>query len=193
MSPEIHHRLLPYAQRLEGRRTENVKLVVIHCTELPDLAMARIWGEKEIHQQSQTGNSGHFYIDRDGRIEQWVPLNRIAHHARSFNPQSIGIELVNNGRYPGWFQSGRQQMTDPYPGAQIEALEALLNHLVAQQLPGLKEITGHEDLDTGMQPSEDKPDIMIRRKLDPGPCFPWSVFMDKTLLRRLPAWEPVRE
>jgi len=186
LSPEIQHRPLPYTQRLEGRRTESIKLVVIHCTELPDLAMARIWGETAIYRNSQTGNSGHFYIDRDGSIEQWVPLDRVAHHARGFNPQSIGIELVNNGRYPDWFQSGHQQMTEPYTGAQIDALAALLNHLLAQ-LPGLEGITGHDELDTGVRPSEDMPDIMIRRKLDPGPRFPWSVLTEKTLLKHLTA------
>ena len=186
LSLNIQNRLLPYASRLESRHSEGIRLVVIHCTELPDLAMARIWGEKEIYPQSQTGNSGHFYIDRDGSIEQWVPLNRVAHHVRSFNPQSVGIELVNNGRYPDWFNSGHQQMTESYPDIQIEVLTDLLNHL-AEKLPGLKDVAGHQDLDTEIRPAEDHPEIMIKRKLDPGPRFPWSVIMDKTLLRRLNA------
>jgi N-acetylmuramoyl-L-alanine amidase len=186
LSQKIQHRPLPYAHRLESRGTDCINLAVIHCTELPDLATARICGEKEVYPQSQTGNSGHFYIDRDGSIEEWVPLNRVAHHTRGFNPYSIGIELVNNGRYPDWFQSGHQQMTEPYPGTQIGALAALLRDLAAR-LPGLESVTGHEDLDTGMRSSQDRPDIMIRRKLDPGPCFPWSVVMDKILLSRLPA------
>jgi len=148
------------------------------------MAMARVWGERVVHPQSQTGNSGHFYIDRDGSTEQWVPLDRVAHHVKGFNPQSIGIELVNNGRYPDWFKSRHQQMSEPYPAEQIEALASLLNQLAAE-LPELDNITGHEDLDTGLIPSEDKPDIMIRRKLDPGPHFPWSSFMEKISLDRL--------
>lgn len=177
---------MAYANRLESRCTDRISLVVIHCTELPDLAAARIWGEKAVYAQSKTGNSGHFYIDRDGSIEQWVPLNRVAHHIRGFNPRSIGIELVNIGRYPDWYQSGHQQMTETYPEAQIEALASLLNHLVAQ-LSSLQGVSGHEDLDTGMQPSEDTPTIMIRRKLDPGPRFPWSGLLDEILLPRLTA------
>jgi len=175
---------LSYTQRLEKRDPARIDLVVIHCTELPDLAMARVFGEKVHHSRSQTGNSGHFYIDRDGNIEQWVPLSRVANHVRGFNPQSIGIELVNNGRYPDWFQSTHQHMNEPYPGAQIAALAALLNHLTTQ-LPGLEDIAGHEDLDTAMLPSEDRPDIMIRRKLDPGPHFPWPEVMGKIPLNRL--------
>ncbi|MGB5292212.1 MAG: N-acetylmuramoyl-L-alanine amidase [Lysobacterales bacterium] len=177
---------LPYALRLDGRNTDDINLVVIHCTELPDMATARVYGEKIHYPEKRTGNSGHFYIDRDGSIEQWVPNDRVAHHVRGFNTQSIGIELVNNGRYPDWFQSGHQVMSEPYPDLQIKALVALLNHLQTE-LPGLKTVAGHEDLDTGMIPSEDKPDIMIRRKLDPGLLFPWSVLMKKISLHRLMA------
>lgn len=183
VSPKIHQHPLPYAQQLDARCTDDINLVVIHCTELPDMAMARVYGEKVLYPDNQTGNSGHFYVDRDGSIEQWVPLNRIAHHVRGFNPQSIGIELVNSGRYPDWFHTGHQQMSEPYPELQIRALAALLNHLQTE-LPGLKNVAGHEDLDTGMVPSEDKPDIMIRRKLDPGLLFPWSGFMQKISLQR---------
>ncbi len=186
MSLKIHPCPLSYVPRLESRCTDDIKLVVIHCTELPDLATARQWGEKQVYPQSQTGNSGHFYIDRDGRVEEWVPVTRIAHHVRHFNPQSIGIELVNNGRYPNWFKSDHQHMTETYPQAQITALSGLLGHLI-KLLPTLEEIAGHEDLDTDVLPSEDKPGTMIRRKLDPGPFFPWPEIMDNGLLRRLVA------
>jgi len=183
---KVLQRPLDYVQRLESRRTDDINLVVIHCTELPDMAMARIWGEKERYPESNTGNSGHFYIDRDGSIEQWVPVSRVAHHVRGFNPQSIGIELVNNGRYPDWFLSGHQQMSEPYPDLQIKALATLLNQLQAE-FPVLEMITGHEDLDTAMIPSEDEPGTMIRRKLDPGPLFPWSGLMKQISLQRLTA------
>jgi len=180
MTLEILPRPLSYIERLEGRNEETIRQLVIHCTELPNLDMARVWGEKEVHAQSRTGNSGHFYIDRDGSIEQWVPASRVAHHTRGHNQNSIGIELVNNGRYPRWFHSEHQRMTDPYPQAQIMALTVLLSALTVK-LPGLVQLTGHEDLDSTMIPSDDNPDIMIRRKLDPGPCFPW-----KDIISRLP-------
>ncbi len=184
MTIEISQRPLSYVKRLDSRCTDCINLVVIHCTELPDLTMAREYGERIHHTDSGTGNSGHFYVDRDGSIEQWVPLDRVAHHVRGVNPRSIGIELVNNGRYPDWFQSGHQQMTEPYPDTQIKALISLIDSLVTQ-LPGLESVTGHEDLDTAMLPCEDQPEIMIRRKLDPGVHFPWSGFLEKILLSRL--------
>jgi len=186
MNRAIVQRPLSYVRRLESRCTDDISLVVIHCTELPDLPMARVFGEKVHHPKTHTGNCGHFYIDRDGSVEQWVPLSRIAHHVRGFNRQSIGIELVNDGRYPDWFFSNHQQMKEPYPEAQIESLLTLLNHLQTS-LGGLEFIAGHEDLDTGMVVSEDRSDIEIRRKLDPGPLFPWTDIMEKMTLRRYPA------
>jgi len=57
-------------------------------------------------------------------------------------------------------------------------------------LPGLEFITGHEDLDTGLQPADDAEDIMVRRKLDPGPCFPWQELLAKISLRRLQVEAP---
>jgi N-acetylmuramoyl-L-alanine amidase len=76
--------LLPYAARLDERPLEAIDLVVIHCTELPDMAMAREYGERVLYD-SGTGNSGHYYIDRDGTVFQFVPLQRIAHHVRGYS------------------------------------------------------------------------------------------------------------
>ena len=116
---------LPYEDRLDARPLGQIDLVVIHCTELPDLAMARHYGERILHA-SGTGNSGHYYIDRDGSVHVYVRPDRIAHHVRGYNPRSVGIELVNTGRYPDWLARGSQKMEEPYTGAQIASLTRLL-------------------------------------------------------------------
>jgi N-acetylmuramoyl-L-alanine amidase len=180
--PVIHDQPLPYVERLQSRALAGIDLVAIHCTELPNLATAREYGERTVHA-SGTGNSGHYYIDRDGRIVRYVPDERIAHHVRGHNEHSIGIELVNTGRWPDWFDSRRQAMTDPYPDVQIEALLSLLAHLSAT-LPGLQEIAGHEELDSGMIAASDDPSRQVRRKLDPGPMFPWHAIVPACGLER---------
>lgn len=162
---------LPYVDRLQARSRDSIDLVVIHCTELPDLATAREYGERTLHP-SGTGNSGHYYIDRDGSVFRYVPDERVAHHTRGYNERSIGIELVNTGRYPDWFDSRWQAMTEPYPDAQIDALNALIAHLDAA-LPTLRQIAGHQDLDTDVVPASDDATRQVRRKLDPGTMFPW--------------------
>ena len=164
---------LPYAGLLEPREAARVDLVVIHCTELPDLTAAREFGTRIHYPNSGTGHSGHYYIDRDGRVEEWVPPERIAHHVRGFNPRSLGIELVNRGRYPDWLNSNKQVMTEPYAEKQITSLIQLLGLLCAAN-QGLQWISGHEQLDTEKVPATDDPRIRVNRKCDPGPLFPWE-------------------
>ena len=176
-------RLLPYISRLETRRSSSITLAVIHCTELPDLKTARDYGEKIHYKESGTGNSGHFYIERSGRIESWVPIDRVAHHVRGYNAASIGIELDNLGRYPDWLDSRMQNMKQAYTDIQIEALIALLEGLQAD-CSELHWIAGHEDLDLSEVPSSDRSDVQVRRKRDPGPLFPWERLMASTNLNR---------
>ena len=181
--PAVHVWPLPYEARLCERSAGEVDLAVVHCTELPDLAMAREYGERVLHE-SGTGNSGHYYIDRDGSVHLFVRPNRIAHHTRGYNPRSIGIELVNTGRYPDWLDSRRQSMDEPYTPAQIHALVALLASL-RQELPALQWIAGHEDLDTTRVPATDDSTREVARKRDPGPRFPWDEVVAGTRLQRL--------
>ena len=175
---------LPYVALLPERDTENVELAVVHCTELPDLQMAREYGERVLHP-SGTGNSGHYYVDRDGAIYCYVPVTRSANHVYGHNANSIGIELVNRGRFPHWWDSRHQEMTEPYPAIQITALRSLLADL-RQQLPSLHEIAGHEVLDTRMVAASDDPARYVRRKLDPGCMFPWTEVLRDCALAR---WE----
>ena len=174
---------LPYEALLDERPRNRIDLVVIHCTELPDLAMARSFGERALYD-SGTGNSGHYYIDRDGSVHQYVAVERIAHHVRGYNPRAVGIELVNTGRYPDWLAAGSQSMAEAYTEQQIIALTALLNQL-QRELPSLKFIAGHEELDTTQVPASDDEEVLVHRKLDPGPLFPWHRVMRDITLQRL--------
>ena len=177
---------LAYADRLQARTRDAIDLAVVHCTELPDLPTAREYGQRIHYPQSQTGNSGHFYIDRDGSVQQWVPLERVAHHVRGHNAHSIGIELVNRGRFPHWLHVAHQTMQEAYADAQIDALIALLAHL-RRQLPQLRHIAGHDDLDTDEVPAADDPQRAVRRKCDPGPLFPWPRVLAAVPLQRIAA------
>ncbi len=181
--PIIEVAPLSYEWRLDARPLERIELVVIHCTELPDLAMARQYGERIHYPESGTGNSGHYYVDRDGTVHRFVAPERVAHHTAGHNRDSIGIELVNRGRYPHWHRTDHQRMEEPYPEPQIDALLALLAHL-REALPNLERIAGHEDLDRRLVPASDAPGRMVRRKVDPGPLFPWDRVLAGAGLRR---------
>lgn len=176
---------LSYVGRLVKRGLQDIDLVVIHCTELPDLQSAREFGERIHYPESGTGNAGHVYIDRDGGAQCWIDVQRVAHHVRDFNERSVGIELVNNGRWPDWLHSERQVMTEPYPVAQVDALSKVLD-LLTRTIPSLRWIAGHEQLDRERVPASDDPARRVYRKRDPGPLFPWSRVLSSTVLKRLP-------
>ena len=182
-APRIALQPLPYVDLLAPREASDIALVVIHCTELPDLSTARVYGERVLYD-SATGASGHWYIDRDGAIVEYVPATRVAHHVRGHNAASVGIELVNTGRFPDWYDSRRQAMDEAYPPAQIDALVALLAHLRAT-LPNLRDIAGHEDLDAGRVAASDDPAVTVARKRDPGPLFPWPDVLARVPLTRI--------
>lgn len=181
--PGLQVQPLPYHDRLPLRDPATLEMVVIHCTELPDLAMAREYGERVLYD-SGAGNSGHFYIDRDGRVVQYVAPERVAHHVRGMNAQTLGIELVNTGRYPDWFDSRQQAMDEPYTEAQLVALEQLLLALVAHY-PSLRRIAGHDQLDLEQVVASDDPTLRVARKRDPGPLFPWARILAKVPLQGL--------
>ncbi len=183
---DVLRRALPYNSQLAIRELGDIDLVVIHCTELPDLDTARSYGETIHYPDSDTGNSGHYYIDRDGHCECWVDVDRVAYHTRGYNARAVGIELVNRGRYPNWLDSRQQHMQEEYPAEQIAALLQLLGQLQID-LHALHWIAGHEDLDTELVPASDQPSLLVSRKVDPGPRFPWAAVLAGIRLQRMQA------
>lgn len=181
--PHVMDNKLPYWAKLNARTTEELNMIVIHATELTDMAEAREYGERVLYEESGTGASGHYYIDRDGSIQQYVPDNRIAHHTSGWNSKTLSVELINLGRYPNWYHSDHQVMQEPYTEAQIEALIALTNRLTSEY-PSIKYTQGHEDLDTRMIAAENDPNKQVPRKMDPGKHFPWDRYLAGTGLRK---------
>ena len=175
---------LPYEERLDTRPASAIDLIVVHCTELPDLKLAREFGEKIRYVEKGTGNSGHYYVDRDGAVFRFVADTRVANQTFGYNARSIGIELVNRGRYPYWNDTRHQAFTESYTQEQIDALRALLGQL-RNELPNLRWIAGHEDLDRRLEPAADDPATMLPRRQDPGPLFPWDEVVDGSGLERL--------
>jgi N-acetylmuramoyl-L-alanine amidase len=124
--------------------------VVIHYTGADHAADAL-----RILSSARPRVSAHYLVVRDGTIIQLVDERARAWHAGAsrwgssidINSSSIGIELDNNGR-------------EPYPQAQIDALLALLADLRQRYALPAANFLGHSD-------------VAPRRKVDPGPLFPW--------------------
>ncbi len=113
--------------------------------------------------------SAHFFVRRDGAVQQYVSCDRRAWHAgesrwrgrANCNDWSIGIELEG--------LEGRRFET-----AQYESLARLLRAL-SLRYP-LAEVTGHEH-------------VAPQRKRDPGPGFDWAR-LERILHRRRPLLVP---
>ncbi|MDO5529391.1 MAG: N-acetylmuramoyl-L-alanine amidase, partial [Paracoccus sp. (in: a-proteobacteria)] len=125
-------------------------LIVLHYTGMADGASARA---RLCDPAAEV--SAHWLIFEDGRCESLVPENRRAWHAgagswlghEDINSRSIGIELVNPGDCP-------------FAARQMDALEDLLDEIMARHGIGPESVIGHSDMAPG-------------RKCDPGPRFDW--------------------
>lgn len=97
---------------------------------------------------------------------------------------SLGIETVNMGRYPDYFDSRVQLTIEPYLDTIVNPLIALINQLKSQY-PSIKYISGHNDLDvTYMNSTDDPKCVQVRTKVDPGPMFPWTKVVNAVKLQR---------
>jgi len=107
--------------------------------------------------------SAHYLIGRDGAVHQLVDERARAWHAgeskwganTDINSSSLGIELDNNGR-------------EPFPGAQISALLALLTDIQTRYSIPKANVLGHAD-------------VAPRRKTDPSRYFPWKTLAEHGL------------
>jgi N-acetylmuramoyl-L-alanine amidase len=145
----------------ERRGRGRVELVVLHYTAMASCAEAvgRLC-------DPATEVSAHYVIDTDGAVLSLVDEGARAWHAGAgawggegdVNSRSIGIELANRG-------------FEPFPEAQIAALEGLLRGVLDRYALPPQAVIGHSDM---------APD----RKGDPGSRFDWR----RLALQGLSVW-----
>ena len=138
-----------------------ISMIVLHYTGAPFReslnALTNNGGKNRV--------SSHYLVDEGGTIFRLVDETKRAWHAgvgswngiRDVNSASIGIEIVNMGPLPG----GKFH---PFPTEQIDAVTALC--LDIQSRHKITDVVGHED-------------VAPRRKIDPGPLFPWKRLKDR--------------
>ncbi|MFI4983855.1 MAG: N-acetylmuramoyl-L-alanine amidase [Rickettsiales bacterium] len=136
-------------------RTENVRFLVLHHTELPDIKSVY-----NIFENTTPPVSSHYLVGRDGSLHQFVADDVCAHHAgisywdgvTNLNQTSIGIELDNDGNEP--FTPDLMQTT-------IE----LCNLLMATHAIKPQDVVAHSD-------------IAYWRKVDPSVYLDWAALAE---------------
>jgi N-acetyl-anhydromuramyl-L-alanine amidase AmpD len=105
----------------------------------------------------------HYMIDRDGTVRSSVPEDQVAYHVFTHSGRSIAIELVNDG-----------DGVDPFPQAQLAAVEKLIHEIALRHGISREGVKRHSDLDHGRMACEKTK----RRKVDPGAAFPFDKVLD---------------
>jgi N-acetylmuramoyl-L-alanine amidase len=150
-----------------------IDMVVIHSTGGPtcDKTTGRpIWvkaGTLEANMRFIEAHPKlgiHYMIDRDGTLKSSVPESQLAHHVFHFSQRSIAVELINDG-----------DGVDPFATAQLDALVLLLRDITQRRGITRAGIKRHSDLDMATLPC----DPSARRKVDPGPAFPYQQVLDR--------------
>lgn len=173
--PPNKYEYLNYEERPEGTI---VDAIVLHYT-------VSNYTKAYTTLTAEQGVSAHFLIREDGRIDNLVPLGKLAWHAglsnwrgqEEVNKFSIGIEIVNPG-------SGEQECfpifgnsdipkdrceKHPFTKQQLENVVDIIN-LLKSYYPEIenRNIIGHSDITA-----------YSGRKIDPGVAFDWKYLADK--------------
>jgi N-acetylmuramoyl-L-alanine amidase len=130
-------------------------ILLLHYTGVASAEQAIDWLAR-----SESKVSCHYVIDERGRVTQMVAEEMRAWHAgeavwagdSDINSASIGIEVHNPGHDLGY---------PDFPEAQVSALEALANDIIARHTIRPERVLAHSD-------------VAPTRKKDPGEKFPWA-------------------
>ena len=139
-----------------GERKCPIDMLVLHYTGMTSAEAA-----VELLRDPASQVSCHYVVLEDGAIIQMVAEERRAWHAgvsswegqTDTNSRSIGIEIANPGHSNGY---------PPFPEAQIVAVAALCQDILARHPIRADRVLAHSD-------------VAPARKDDPGEKFPWHL------------------
>lgn len=142
-----------------GSETNNPRLLVIHSMgEIIDTDGEDYPAHVYLNK---LGLSAHYLVTPSGIIIKTRDEHKGAYHAKGFNTDSIGIELLLPGLHN--YYSFLEDIKEKYvTNSQYSSLVELCREIV-KKYPGI-DIKRHSDLSPG-------------RKFDPGSGFPWGQFL----------------
>lgn len=157
-------------------------------------------------KDASSGVSTHLLIARDGRITQFLPFNKVAHHCgysywerlSNLNYHSIGIELDNAGLLQRDWETGRwlsRKVTIPDDRVEQKVSWKQFEASDPERFPGWEKFTDIQlkvalnvvkalkERYSSIKDILGHEDVNINNRYDPGPLFPMPKFR-KTLFGR---------
>ena len=136
-------------------RGRSIDMILLHYTGMPTGADAL-----DRLRDPDAKVSAHYLVEENGDVYALVDEEKRAWHAGvsawrgefDINARSIGVEIVNPGHEFGYRD---------FPGAQIDAVIALIKDIRTRHDVAPAMVLGHSD-------------VAPRRKEDPGEKFPWE-------------------
>lgn len=166
------------SHEVEGRR--EVRLIVIHSMEAPENPdTAEVIAE--FFQNPPHPASAHLCIDNDS-IVRCVPDNNIAGGAPGANPDGIHLELA------GYANQTEAEWLDDYGKKLLEnAAEAAAQYCLKYDIP-VRRLTNEQLADKhskGFVSHSQVSEVFKQSDhWDPGPGFPWQLFLEKVETHR---------
>jgi N-acetylmuramoyl-L-alanine amidase len=185
-----------------NRRNPAPKFIIMHFT-----TGTRMESTINHFKDATSGVSTHLLIGRSGRVVQFLPFDRIAHHSgfswweqqSNLNQSSIGIELDNAGlliRKDGKWQRHKMVIPDDEVKQEVHWKQFRPNN--PENFPGWQTFTKVQ-LDVALKivralteryPSIQEilghDDVNLRNRYDPGPLFPMPRFRKALFGREQP-------
>src|SRR5215207_1319810 len=185
--------IIPHPNGFDPRKTNpEPKFIIMHFT-----TGTRMESTINHFKDATSGVSTHLLIGRSGRVVQFLPFDRIAHHSgfswweqqSNLNQSSIGIELDNAGlliRKDGKWQRHKMIIPDDEVKQEVHWKQFKPNN--PENFPGWQTFTKVQ-LDVALKivralteryPSIQEilghDDVNLRNRYDPGPLFPMPRF-----------------
>ena len=184
-----------------NRRNPEPKYIIMHFT-----TGTRMESTINHFKDGNAGVSTHLLIGRDGRVVQFLPFDRIAHHSgfswweqeSNLNKNSIGIELDNAGlliRRNNQWQRHKMVIPDREVQQAVHWKQFIPNDKT--RFPGWQRFTKVQ-LDVALNivralkeryPIQEilgHDDVNLRNRYDPGPLFPMKRFRQELFGRAEP-------
>lgn len=113
--------------------------IIIHCAATkPSMDIGADWIRKIHVRQNKWRNIGyHYFIRRNGAVEDGRPVEQIGAHCEGHNSKTIGICLAG-----GISETARPE--NNFTPEQFESLQLLINTLV-DEFPRIIKLSGHND------------------------------------------------